>query len=74
MSHEFLPKTAVEYITLVRQLGALIELGMDDVEANSVSPEDRARSLQRVAEAVETVSVLRGDSRILDAGRPGETW
>lgn len=66
-----LPETAEEYIVLVRTLGAMIDAAMDEFARKEfVSEEDRDKALSRAAEAVETISSLRGDSGLFMNLRP----
>lgn len=66
----YLPKTSEEYIGLVRQLGAIASDAMDYVEAHAdLSPEARQVSLQRIADVVETIGALRGDTLIFENTR-----
>lgn len=66
----YLPKTSEEYMGLVRQLGAIASDAMDYVEAHpSVSAQDRAMSLTRIADVVETIGALRGDTLIFENAR-----
>jgi len=61
------PKTAEEYIKLVRQLGAITNKAMDYLENNSSI---QLSSLDRIAQNVETIACLRGDSGIYENTRP----
>lgn len=66
-----IPETAEQYINLVRMLGAMIEYSLAELQNKEfVSEEDRFSTLARVAEVVETISSLRGDSSLFDNLRP----
>lgn len=68
---KYLPKDAESYITCVRMLAAIVNEAMDEAERMQfVSPMDRSRSLQRLADGVETLACLRGDSGIFYSSRP----
>lgn len=68
---DYSPKNSNEYITCFRQLAALISKAMIQAETTAfVSENDKKRSLQRLAEAVETIACLRGDSGLFGDGRP----
>jgi hypothetical protein len=64
-----IPTTAEEYINLVRVLGAMTDAGLKKILASPEDP-DRASALERAAEAVETISSLRGDSDLFESIRP----
>ena len=71
--YQYLPKSAEDYINCVRSLAALLHKAMDETESTQfVSENDRTRALQRLAEGVETVACLRGDSGVFSAGRPAD--
>jgi len=72
MDNLTLPKTAVEYITCFRQLAAITSTALSYVEnkADWVSEEDKNKSLARIAETVETISSLRGDTGAYYESRP----
>lgn len=61
------PQTAGDYINLVRQLAAITNRAMDYLEANRPIP---LSSLDRIAQNVETIACLRGDSGIYQETRP----
>jgi hypothetical protein len=61
------PKTAEDYIKIVRQLAAITNTAMDYLEKNSPI---MLSSLDRIAQNVETVACLRGDSGIYQDTRP----
>jgi len=61
------PKTAEEYITLVRQLAGITNKAMDYLEDHRPIA---LASLDRIAQNVETVASLRGDSGIYEKTRP----
>jgi len=61
------PQTADEYITLVRQIAAIANKAMDTLEG---SQPIHVSSLDRIAQNVETVASLRGDSGIYRTTRP----
>lgn len=64
---ENLPQTADEYILCFRKLAAITSEAMDYVEANKPI---HLASLDRIAQNVETLSCLRGDSGIYRSSRP----
>jgi len=67
MNDFLLPQTAEKYIELVRQLAAITDKAMDYVEKSTyIEP----KSLDRIAQNVETIASLRGDSGIYDSTRP----
>ncbi len=68
----YLPQTATEYIECFRLLAALTNKAMDNIDNKMdwVSDNDRDKMLSRLAEAVETLSLLRGDSSIFIELRP----
>ncbi len=69
--YKYLPGDAENYIQCFRMLAALIYTAMDEVEkTRDSSEEDKARQLQRVADGVETIACLRGDSGLFYAARP----
>lgn len=61
------PQTADDYITLLSQLAAITNKAMDYLESNR--PIELV-SLERIAQNVETIASLRGDSGIYDSTRP----
>ncbi|HVX23752.1 MAG TPA: hypothetical protein VG992_00155 [Candidatus Saccharimonadales bacterium] len=61
------PQTAEEYMILVRQLAAITSKAMDYIESH---PPIEARALERIAQNVETIACLRGDSGIYETTRP----
>lgn len=61
------PQTATDYITLFRQLAAITNKAMDYLENNKPI---QVASLERIAQNVETLASLRGDSSIYNATRP----
>lgn len=61
------PQTAEEYIILVRQLAGITDAAMDYVAAH---PPTALVSLDRIAQNVETIASLRGDSGIYETTRP----
>ncbi len=67
MTDDYLPKSATEYITCFRQLAAISENAMDYVASNLPA---EPKSLERLAESVETIAGLRGDSGIYQGSRP----
>lgn len=73
MDEGYLPQTAEEYIRCFRQLASITNKSMDALEAGTIrsSREQTLQNLKRVAEAVETISSLRGDSGIFYDTRPG---
>lgn len=67
----YLPQDAQSYIVCVRQLAALTNKAMNEFKNNTYTSEgERNKSLHRLADAVETISCLRGDSGLFYAGRP----
>jgi hypothetical protein len=71
MLSEFVPKTAIEYITCFRQIAAMVERAMDHVEKHEYgSPEERLRALNNLAEGIEILASLRGDNGVFDLTRP----
>jgi hypothetical protein len=62
-----IPQTAEDYIKLVRQLAAITNKAMEYLESNSPI---QLSSLDRIAQNVETVACLRGDSEIYQDTRP----
>lgn len=69
--NEYLPKTSDEYINCFKRLAALVNKAMDEVgKTEFISGEDKSCALKRIADGVETVACLRGDSGIFYAGRP----
>jgi hypothetical protein len=68
----YLPRSAAEYIDCFHRLAALTNSALDYVEnkIDWVSASDRNRSLTRVAESVETIASLRGDSGAFYDSRP----
>lgn len=68
---KYLPKDAEEYISSMRVLAAIIYEAMNETERTQfVSAADKAKSLQRLADGVETIACLRGDSGIFYSARP----
>lgn len=69
---DYLPTSAHEYIGCFRKLAALTGKAMDVAKQRTdwVSDEDKQKTLGRLAEAVETLSSLRGDSAIYSTLRP----
>jgi hypothetical protein len=61
------PQTAEEYIKLVRQLASITNKAMDYLESSSSI---QLSSLDRIAQNVETIACLRGDSGIYENTRP----
>lgn len=61
------PPTSEDYIKLVRQLAAIANRAMDYIEG---SKPILLTSLDRIAQNVETISSLRGASRIYQNTRP----
>jgi hypothetical protein len=72
MDNLTLPKTALEYIACFRQLAAITSSALDYVEnkVDWVSEEDKNKTMARIAESVETISLLRGDSGAYIDSRP----
>ncbi len=67
----YTPSTAEEYINIVRALGAIAETALNHfIPEEAVSDAERSKSLARIAEMVEVISSLRGDSGIFDNTRP----
>lgn len=68
----YLPASTVDYIDCFRKLAALISSAMDHVEnkIDWVSESDKNKSLARVAESVETIASLRGDTGAYYDARP----
>ncbi len=65
------PQTAEAYISLVRTLGAMTSVALDDVlNRQFLDDNDKQKVLARAAEVVETISSLRGDSSLFEAQRP----
>ena len=63
--------TANEYINCFRQLAAIINQAMDIAATYTWDDEElKQRTLSRIAESVETIASLRGDSGIFHAARP----
>ncbi len=68
---DYLPKTYDEYINAFRIMASLTDAGLDHIEnATFTSIEDRAKTLSRAAEMVETIATIRGDSGLLHDIRP----
>jgi len=67
MSNPSLPATADEYMTCFRSLAAIADNAMDYLETRR--PIHR-ESLDRIAQNVETLASLRGDSNIYETSRP----
>lgn len=61
------PQTAEDYILLVRQLAGITNQAMDYLEQKRPI---KASSLDRIAQNVETIASLRGDSGIYETTRP----
>jgi hypothetical protein len=61
------PPTSLAYITLFRQLAGITNMAMDYVEHSRPIYLD---SLDRIAQNIETLAGLRGDSSIYDNSRP----
>ena len=61
------PHDALGYINLVRQLAAVTNRAMDYLESNRPIP---LASLDNIAQNVETIAGLRGDSSIYELTRP----
>lgn len=71
MLSEYAPRTATEYLTCFRQIAAMVERAMDHVEKHEYgSPEERLRALNNLAEGVEILASLRGDSGLFGNTRP----
>jgi hypothetical protein len=69
--YQYLPADAMDYVNCVRTLAALIYKAQDEVEKTEfVSDDEKSRALQRLADSVETIACLRGDSGIFYSGRP----
>ena len=68
----YLPNTATEYINTFRALAALVNSAMDYVnnKTDFLSEDDRNKTLERIAESVETISSLRGDNGAYYDARP----
>jgi len=67
MNNPLLLQTAQQYILLFRQLAAITDTAMDHIENN---PPTYLSSLDRVAQSVETIANLRGDSGAFEDSRP----
>lgn len=68
---KYLPASPEEYMHAFRATAALINKAMAAAEDTEfVSDTDKSKSLQRIAEGVETIACLRGDSGLFDQGRP----
>ena len=61
------PYNVDEYIRLVRQLAAITDKAMDEIRSNDVI---QLASLDRIAQNLETIACLRGDSGIYQSTRP----
>lgn len=67
MLEKYLPQTASEYIACFRSLAAMTNKHMNELKGQApIEPEN----LKRLAEAVETISSLRGDCDIFTDSRP----
>jgi len=69
---KYLPTSAAEYIDCFRKLAALTDSALNYVEnkVDWVSERDKNKSLARIAESVETIASLRGDSGVFYSSRP----
>ncbi|MDB5185169.1 MAG: hypothetical protein JWN38_977 [Candidatus Saccharibacteria bacterium] len=67
MDNPLPPQTIDEYMTCFRQLAAITAAAMDFVER---TPPITLSALDRIAQNVETLASLRGDSGIYDTTRP----
>ncbi|MEO8863130.1 MAG: hypothetical protein ABI354_02295 [Candidatus Saccharimonadales bacterium] len=70
--NKYLPGSPAAYIDCFRQLAAITNTALDYIENNAgrTSEQDKNKSLGRVAESVETISSLRGDSGVYYDSRP----
>ncbi len=68
----YLPDSPLDYIDCFRKLAAITDSAMDYIEnkVDWVSTDDRNKSLSRAAEAIETISSLRGDAGAFYDSRP----
>ena len=68
----YLPSNAFDYIDCFRKLAALTNSALDYIEnkVDWISVQDKNKSLARVAESVETIASLRGDTGAYDDARP----
>jgi hypothetical protein len=69
---KYLPTNATDYIDCFRKLAALINSALDFVENKDswTSEQDKNKTLTRIAESVETIASLRGDSGVYYDTRP----
>ncbi len=69
---KYLPDSALDYIDCFRKLAAITDAALDYVEnkVDWVSEQDKNKSLARIAESVETIASLRGDSGVFYDSRP----
>lgn len=70
--NKYLPSSATDYIDCFRKLAALTDSAMDYAENKDdwVSEQDKSKTLARLAESVETLSSLRGDTHAYYDSRP----
>lgn len=65
------PQTAEEYIFVVRTLGSMIDVSLNEMASKQfMSENEKTKELARAAEVVETISSLRGDSGLFRDMRP----
>lgn len=64
---DFVPKSSIEYMTTFRQLAEIINSAIDNIQSQ---PQIQKSSLDRIAQNVETIACLRGDSGLYENTRP----